>query len=301
MTEDSQSDSKRSYAAAIIIHWGDVGPTIRVAEEQVASGQFDRVAVIANDLSRVALGDDRVEWLVPPRNLGYGGACRFGAEMIDAKLYAFLNTDLSLCGDAANRCLRALEVENVGIAAPVLLYENGHLQSGCGTWSRLLRMPQAHQWPREELASCEWVTGAALFCRGDVLREVGIDASYFMGFEDADFCERARGGGWSVVVVRDARGIHPGGATMAGGRWQYYSLRNGVWFSRRRRGFLQSIGCWLWTACVLLPRVLVADLVKKRGYVRTYSAFRAVVDATATLPVVDPWPDEPMPQKWMAW
>ncbi|MFN2607552.1 MAG: glycosyltransferase family 2 protein [Acidimicrobiales bacterium] len=245
---------------------------------------------------------DRIRWAVPPRNLGYGSACEYGAGVEGANRYAFFNADVDLGDDAIDLCLHALDAPGVGISGPVLLQRNGELQSGCGTWTPLLRSARASRWPVADVSRCEWVTGAAMFCRAQVVTEVGFDGSYFLGAEDADLCDRAALRGWATVVVRDAQGYHRGGATMTGGRWQYYTIRNRVWFLRKRRSRWAGWAYWVWSAFVLLPRVAVADTVKRRGYVLSYSAWRGLLDAATMLPPGrQPWAREPVPAEWMPW
>jgi len=295
-------------AIAVLVHWGDQEPTLTMATACLESGAFHRVVVIANDLIPLkaatprAPAESQVSWVIPERNLGYGAACQLATRLHDADYYAFLNTDVELLGRAAEACLAALHDGGLDIAGPVLVHHDGRLQSGCGTWSRLLQTPLIRRSPQAPISACGWITGAAMFCRREVMAEVGFDGSYFLGLEDADLCDRARERGWTVGVVRDARGIHEGGATMTEGRWQYHSLRNRVWFARKRRSTPVAVANVIWLAVALVPRVVFADTVKRRGYQLTRSAWRALIDARATLPPFgEPWPHEPVPQAWMHW
>ncbi len=287
---------------AVIVHWGEPAVTLELADTYLASGAFDQILVIANDQREAEPNRPEISWHVPRRNLGFGSACQHAASLVDVERYAFLNTDVRLLDGAAQRCLDALSVSGIGISGPVLLHDDGGLQSGCGTWTAFLGTPRALTAPNGDIARCSWVTGAALFCRREVLDEVGFDGSYFLGGEDADLCDRASERGWGSAIVTAARGYHKGGATMTGGRWQYYTIRNRVWFARKRRSRPAAVACFLWTALVLLPRIAVADTVKRRGYYLTYSAWRGVLDARANLPPTrEPWGNEPVPQEWMEW
>lgn len=289
-------------AVAVIVHWGEPEPTFDLALEHLSSGGFDHVVVVANDGSIATRTDSRISWSVPQRNLGFGVACQWAAMNFPAHFYAFLNPDVRLFDDAAKRCLDALRGEEVAVTGPLLLKDDGSLQSGCGTWTSVLRRPLARTWPSKPLTYCRWVTGAALFCRREVITDVGFDGSYFLGNEDADLCDRVGERGWLVTIVRDARGYHEGGATMTGGRWQYYTIRNRIWFARRRRSRAVAVASFAWAALFLLPRVAVADTVKRRTYLLSFSAYRGVIDGMAKLPAFgEPWPHEPVPRAWMEW
>jgi len=55
----------------------------------------------------------------------------------------------------------------------------------------------------------DWVTGAVLMVRRTAIEDVGLlDESYFLYWEDLDWCYRMRQAGWSVHRVPEARAIH---------------------------------------------------------------------------------------------
>jgi len=55
----------------------------------------------------------------------------------------------------------------------------------------------------------DWVTGAALMVRRGAIEDVGLlDESYFLYWEDLDWCYRMRLAGWTVHRVPEARAIH---------------------------------------------------------------------------------------------
>ena len=55
----------------------------------------------------------------------------------------------------------------------------------------------------------DWVTGAVLMVRRSAIEAVGsLDESYFLYWEDLDWCYRMRRAGWSVHRVQEARATH---------------------------------------------------------------------------------------------
>lgn len=294
-------DRAHVCAIAVIVHWGEFAPTLSLAQDCLEDGSFDLVVVVANDMSTTSTSDRRIIWIVPERNLGYGTACQLAATRVKADYYAFLNPDVKLASSAAERCISALK-EGVSVSGPVLFSPQGGLQSGCGVLRGVMRSPSARVMPANRIDDCQWVTGAALFCRWSVIDEVGFDGSYFLGAEDVDLCDRVREHGGRVAIVRDAVGTHQGAGTMMEGRWQYYVLRNRVWLARKRCSLIVALSAYLWLALALLPRILLADLIKRRSYDLSYSAYRALLDAGASLPPFnEPWSHEPVPQRWMRW
>ena len=60
----------------------------------------------------------------------------------------------------------------------------------------------------------EVLMGSALLVRADLFEELrGFDERYFMYFEEADLCRRARDAGAEIVFVPDASAVHEGGAS----------------------------------------------------------------------------------------
>jgi len=110
-----------------------------------------------------------------------------------------------------------------------------------GPLSRLLRRYAVTPPPRNESHACEWVSGAAMLLRREVLESIGqMDDGFFLYFEEVDFCTRARRAGWSVWFVPASRVVHLEGA--ATGIQDHRRRRPGYWFDSRRRYFVKHHG-----------------------------------------------------------
>jgi GT2 family glycosyltransferase len=56
---------------------------------------------------------------------------------------------------------------------------------------------------------CDWVAGACFLIRRELFDDIGLfDNSFYFGFEDVDFCYRAKKAGWRVRYVPDCNIIH---------------------------------------------------------------------------------------------
>jgi len=133
-----------------------------------------------------------------------------------------------------------------------------------GLLTKLLRDRQLLYELGDEIMQVDWVTGAAMMIRKEVLSDVGLfDDGYFLYFEEVDLCFRASRAGWSVYYVPDSVVTHlqaqATGITDARPDKRRYPS---YWFDSRRRFFLKNRG--------KLPAVL-ADLAFLVGY----STFRA--------------------------
>jgi N-acetylglucosaminyl-diphospho-decaprenol L-rhamnosyltransferase len=80
--------------------------------------------------------------------------------------------------------------------------------------------------PAAECTSAvDWVGFACVLIRRAVIEQIGLlDDGYFMYFEDADYCRRARAGGWQVVHAPQLRVVHFQGSS-SGINPQYIDLR----------------------------------------------------------------------------
>jgi N-acetylglucosaminyl-diphospho-decaprenol L-rhamnosyltransferase len=286
----------------VIVHWGNPLPTIEVALRYYREGHFTNVVIVANDLQErpSALRDPAISWLIPPRNLGFGGGCNFGAKRYPASRYAFLNADVTFDAGAISLCLDALKIPGVGIAAPTLYHPNGTLQSGCGSLSKYMKIARSDIPPIQPITECHWVTGASLFCVNEMFKSIAFDGSYFLGYEDLDIGHRAKLAGWKVVVVSRASATHPGRTTLKGARPVYYGIRNQIWFSRRYGSFVGSIGATIYMLRIL-PRILMADVVKRRSS-HSLLIYRGLIAGWRKVPEAgEPLMDEPIPARWIDW
>ena len=73
----------------------------------------------------------------------------------------------------------------------------------------------------------DWVEGSALFIRRECYQQVGgMNPLYFMYWEEADLCRRARHFGWRVTVVPGSVCRHFAGGSGAGDGPGFLQLRN---------------------------------------------------------------------------
>lgn len=81
---------------------------------------------------------------------------------------------------------------------------------------RVLRSRPLHDWAVAETIEVDWVSGACLLARRRAIEQVGgLDESFFMYFEDSDWCLRMRQAGWRIYYVPAASITHIGGQGLA--------------------------------------------------------------------------------------
>ena len=182
------------------------------------------------------------------QNLGYAGGMNAGIRHQleqGARLVLLLTHEVRLRPGAIAALRGALErAPDVGVVGPVLwargedtIFSGGGRRGRRGGWvTHIKERPPA---TREGIAECDWVDGAAVLVRREVLEGVGlIDEGFFLYFEETDLCLRATKAGWRVGVALDAAAEQESGQPARPGLHAYLISRNGFEYARRASGVL---------------------------------------------------------------
>jgi len=162
-------------------------------------------------------------------NRGYAAANNQAVERARGRYLFLLNSDAEV-ETAALRALVAYADDHpeAGVIGPKLLNPDGTLQPSGGrfptpasTVASLLGLNRLTGRPRYGTgrdysvpAEVDEVSGAAMLIRREVIDQVGgLDEGFAWGYEDVDYCLRARRAGWRVHYVPDARVMHHWGGT----------------------------------------------------------------------------------------
>jgi SAM-dependent methyltransferase len=143
------------------------------------------------------------------------------------------------------------------VAGPKIMEADGNLQlsarkdlsfvSGLlGRTSLLTRLfPKSslvrHLFPAAEKlagpATVDWVSGACMTVRRRTLEEIGpMDERFFMYFEDADLCRRARDAGWLIYYLPDVEILHHSGASSRNRLRAIWDLHKSAFLYHRKHG-----------------------------------------------------------------
>jgi GT2 family glycosyltransferase len=153
-------------------------------------------------------------------NLGFAAGMNTGirhALAQGARSVLLLNNDTLVDGEMLRHLAGALAVEPaVGLAGPAIYYhaapgrvwraaDNEHpwLPIPLRVPDRVVTAPDGAPFP------ADYITACAMLVRAEVFRHIGyLDEQYFMYFEDADFCRRARAAGFGIRCVPRAKMWH---------------------------------------------------------------------------------------------
>ena len=115
-----------------------------------------------------------------------------------------------------------------------------------GPASKLLQRWKTSPLPRTTCHTADWVSGASMIIRREVLERIGLlDEDLYTYFDDVDICLRAWRAGWEVWYVPQSVIMHlEGQATGISSHDQRPKRRPEYWFWARRHFFLKSYGAW---------------------------------------------------------
>lgn len=221
-------------------------------EGDAASGRVEIVVVDNGSTARVEdvkrrFGGVAVE--ANRANPGFAAGVNQGARRARGRYLLLLNPDAVLRSGAVDALAAYLAGHpDVAIAGARVLDVNGALQRSArgfpdlltglfGRTSLLTRLWPGNRFTRKNLVADEttnepmavdWVAGSCMMIRSDVFAALGgMDDRFFLYWEDADFCLRAKRAGWRCAYVPAAVAVHQVGRSS-----RHASTRSTVAFHR---------------------------------------------------------------------
>ncbi len=165
--------------------------------------------------------------LIEADEFSISGLRNRGIVEAQGKYILLMDTDLTLYPDALKNAVQFMESHpDVGIAGFNLIHEDGSSQFNGRTFPTPLtilarRTPIGKIFPaiekkhlyahenRENGLQVDWVGGATMLFRKELSDRIGLlDERFRYGFEDVDFCYRAKKMGWKIALIGNAVGIH---------------------------------------------------------------------------------------------
>lgn len=158
-------------------------------------------------------------------NLGFTGGHNLAIRDRRGRDVALLNSDTIVHEGAIRSLMKFMsEHPDAGIVGPKLLNPDGSLQFSCRRFpnpvaaafrntllgkifpnNRFTREYLMTDWEHVDPREVDWVSGAAMFIRADVIEKIGaLDPKFFMYCEDVDLCKRTWAANWKVMYLPEA-------------------------------------------------------------------------------------------------
>ena len=180
-----------------------------------------------------------VEVVSPTRNGGYAAGMNVGAAHArddDSEYLLFLTHEVLLEPGCVEEMLRVAKDTRAAVIGPTLFTPDGGVWSSGATvdWRGGARHRRSNP---SEPTDVDWLDGACLLVRAKDFHDCGgFDESYFLYWEDVDFCltlgERGR-----IVIAPAASATQAPSANPP----LYYVARNRLWLWRRRGEKLKTV------------------------------------------------------------
>ncbi|WP_372674933.1 glycosyltransferase family 2 protein [Aquicoccus sp.] len=201
-------------------------------------GDLDAHVVVVDNASGDGSADHIAGWIAEQpagtpvtlvrsaSNTGFSGGHNQGMTAVAADHYLLLNSDALLRPGFLRTVLSAAEANpQAGLIVPQIETEEGAVQVNCfrfhsprselirgansGPVTRLFQRHVVALQPPADPAAIEWASFACILLRARMTAEIGpMDEGYFLYFEDAEYCLRARRAGWGIVQEPRAVAVH---------------------------------------------------------------------------------------------
>ncbi len=161
-------------------------------------------------------------------NAGFSRANNQALVLADARYFLLLNPDTVPAPDALAALVAFMDSNaDAGACGPMLLNSDGTNQPNGRRFPTVYReflavtglkrlSPRFYQTELEygradfnKPAEVDYLMGACLLVRSEAARQVGLlDESYFMFYEEVEWCRRLKQVGWRIWYVPEARVVH---------------------------------------------------------------------------------------------
>ncbi|HUD00723.1 MAG TPA: glycosyltransferase family 2 protein [Rhabdochlamydiaceae bacterium] len=213
----------------VILNWNGINDTLAC----LASLQNVDIVVVDNgssddSVAAIAQQFPGVVLLETGKNLGYAGGNNVGIEYalkLGADLVLLLNNDTIVDRHFIAALLKsAQEHKNVGIfgAYPLRLSDPEKLDHLGGRWNSqkasfdLIGLGADKGFKTDQ--PLDYVCGCSILVRKEVFEAIGLlEPTFFLFWEEADFCMRAKKAGFDIGISYEATLLHKVSASFVGG------------------------------------------------------------------------------------
>lgn len=218
----------------------------------------------------------RIKTIFSKENLGFTGGNNLGIDYAlkgGADYLLLLNNDVLIKDNFIKPMVDFMaQNKKVGILGPKIYFASGFefhqdrysekekgkviwYAGGKIDWANILAshrgVDEVDSGQYDQEGETDFVSGCCFLVRKEVFKEIGLlDNKYFLYYEDADFCLRAKKKGWQVFYFPKAKIWHlNAGSSGCGGELQdYFTTRNRLlfgfrWASLRSKIAILREGC----------------------------------------------------------
>lgn len=262
----------------ITINYNGSENTIKLLEslKNQADKDFDVIVVDNNSSDVNKLMDyetleTNIIYIKSGRNLGYSGGNNVGIKKAlenGADWVLLLNNDTWVESGFVEHLKANLEGRE-GIVG--LALDEGERTAFAGKieWLKptLIHLPTSQVGNAKSVDKL-YAIGGAMLIHKSVFDKIGfLDESYFLYFEDADFCQRARGAGIPISFTPDIKISHSVSAStkkLGSPMLLRYHYRNALYFNLKNGPWYIKLLVWPWSWWVVLKQIIKISVGNNR-------------------------------------
>ena len=238
------------------------GLRVTVSDNASGDGSEERIRAAMQSLEWA----DRGTVVQVGRNAGFSAGNNAGirnalARPVSPDYVFLLNPDTLVESGAIAKLIDFMEAHpKVGLTGSRMMYPDGRMQMSSfrfhsvwselensirlGVVSKLLENKRVVIPLPDEPVQVDWVGGAAMMIRRAVLDQIGLlDETYFVYYEETDYCLRASRAGWSSWYIPQSIIVHlEGQTTGVSDKKKAPKRRAPYWFASRRHYFVHNYG-----------------------------------------------------------
>jgi GT2 family glycosyltransferase len=277
----------------VILNWNGWRDTLDCVEScRALTWPNFRIVIVDNgstdgseDFLRRQLTDEKI--IQAGANLGFAGGNNVGishALKEGADYVWLLNNDAVADADALTAMVETMQNDpTVGIAGSKIYFHHDprRVWFAGGMWEKgrlRLRHRGANELDEGQFdKTCEVgsVSGCSMLARSAAIEVIGMmDESFFLYWEDAEWCARAKAEGYKVLFVPGSRVWHKVSSSTGRSSFvqYYYSVRNGLQFLREYDALLMPVFA-AYNLSVGLKCLALGNLQPIRGCLQGLVAF----------------------------
>ena len=226
-----------------------------------------------------------IKYIQSKENLGFAGGNNLGIKKAKGDYIFLLNNDTEIPAGCLETMIVEMEAnEKIGLLSPLLLYFDqkdlvqyagftplnyltarneiiGHFDQNIGQYDN-----QTYQ-----TGFCH---GAAMMCRKTDLLKVGVmDESYFLYYEELDWCERFKNIGKEIWFTGKTYVYHKESVSVgkASPIKTYFMTRNRMLFIRKNTGLTNTILFSIYYTLVAMPKFILKLLLSKDSHLAKWA------------------------------
>ena len=180
------------------------------------------------------------------KNYGFAEGYNRALQKLEADYFVLLNSDVEVTPGWIERVMQLFDTNSkiAAVQPKILSYENPHRFEYAGAAGgfidrfgypfcrgRILNKMEADTGQYNEATSIFWASGACMFIKAEVFREVGgFDSDFWAHMEEIDLCWRLKSEGYEIWYQPESVVFHLGGGTLSYGSPQkiYFNFRNNL-------------------------------------------------------------------------